>query len=62
MGNIYHGTFIGTDGSCGFKKGHNYRLKITLCKGFVRVFDIDKGHSCPYGSWNALLNNWSIEL
>ena len=51
-------TFIGADGSCGFKNGKEYSLK--LQKISLQSFAIRdlNGHYCEYGSTIAFLNNW----
>jgi hypothetical protein len=51
-------TFIGMDGSCGFKNGQEYKLtlrKISLQKFSIRDLD---GNYCEYGSTLAFLDNW----
>lgn len=52
---IVTATFIGKDGSLGYKNGATYRLQIignTIMRG-------DDTGKCPYGSIAAFLKNWT---
>ena len=52
-----YGTFIGRDGSMGFKHGRSYGF-ITYCKNDVLILRTIEGLYCPYSNLEKLLENW----
>lgn len=56
---IISATFIGTDGSLGYRRGQRYRLVVnedTTRAG--RVLEIVSPVKCPYANLSAFLRNW----
>jgi hypothetical protein len=52
-------TFTGLDGSCGFKKGKEYRLTLRHKKGDNICIEEDGGGGwCEYNSIVSFLENW----
>ena len=56
-----YGTFIGRDGSMGFKHGKSYGF-ITYCKNDVLILRTIEGLYCPYSNLEKLLENWRIQI
>lgn len=54
---IVDATFIGKDGSMGYKKGERYRLVVNR-KKIIPVGTRGATRTCPYGSVEAFLANW----
>lgn len=49
-------TFIGTDGSMGFRNGSIYEITISISNGKIWI---KRGWTaCPYETMKALLKNW----
>ena len=54
-------TFIGEDGSRGFKKGTIYILKMKITDGYIIVsYENNEILWCPYSSMNTFLENWKL--
>jgi len=62
MATTVNATFIGQDGSCGYKNGKEYQIIIHHTeKGRGLIEIVSKGHEegyCTYNSINAFMNNW----
>jgi len=53
-------TFIGKDGSCGYRYWASYKLLIDVSlNGNIRISCIDHSQVCEYSNIIAFLNNWS---
>lgn len=53
-------TFIGQDGSLGYRKDNTYILFIREINEFpIFIQDINDRKECPYQSIIAFLNNWT---
>ena len=54
-------TFIGKDGSRGFKKGTVYILKMKIKDSYIIVSsENNEGLWCPYSSMDMFLENWKL--
>lgn len=53
--------FKGQDGSRGFRTGQRYFIEIKVINNQVWVFSGQRAPSCPYETFGALLNNWTLE-
>lgn len=57
---VIDATFVGKDGSMGYRKGERYRLAVRRKKIIPvgRVTTSRGARVCPYGSIEAFLANW----
>ena len=60
------GTFIGADGSCGFRKNKEYIIDIKYQYGKYWLFgckkDTKEKHACPYDTLEGVLRNWDLRV
>lgn len=60
---IIQATFIGENGSLGYKFGQKYNLAFLVLDGKPVVFDTNHSENgtylCPYSSFDTLLDNWT---
>ena len=55
-------TFVGEDGSCGFKKWKTYDVWMFYQKGKFYVSERSVfATAIPYDSWKAVTKNWAIK-
>ena len=57
------GIFRGANGSCGFRTGRRYIVKIDIVGTQLWLTSADEGKTkfCPYSNMEALLRNWDLK-
>ena len=58
------GTFIGADGSCGFRKNKEYIVNVKYQYGKYWLFGCKDGkqYGCPYDTLEGVLRNWDLRV